>query len=219
MLKRGFLLSGLLLTVAFLLVGQTTTIDTHTEHSAYVQMFQFSPDGKTVVCYTTDGTLLSWDLASRKLLRSQQANAVNATFDSQGKLLSIVGGEGGIRLIDVVANQEVKFLEGADSTYGTKFAFGSDGKTLAMDGREAVKLWDLTTGKEKVSIERPNPDDVLRTVLFSPDGETLAGLSKSITLWSTSTGKQSRSIEINAGLARVAFTPNGKMICVSGSII
>lgn len=219
MLQRGFLLFGLLLTVAFLLVGQTTTTDTRTEHSDYVQMFQFSADSKTVVSYTTDGTLLSWDLESRKLLRLQQAKAERATFDPHGKLLSIVGDARGIRLFDVVANQEVRFLEGADFTSLSDFAFTPDGKTLAFTKGVhgyVVKLWDVTTGKEKVSIERPNPDDFLEILLFSPDGETLAGLSHSLTLWSASTGKQSRSIEIRGGLARLAFTPNGKMICVSG---
>ena len=53
-------------------------------------------------------------------------------------------------------------------------------------------------------------------MLFSRDGGTLATLSKSIDLWSVGTGKQLRSIKINAGLARMAFTPDGKKICVSG---
>lgn len=223
MLQRGFLRFGLLVTVAFSLIGQPTTTDTRSRDSTYVIMFQFSPDGKSIITYTFDGTLSTWDIASRKLLRSQQAKTEKATFDPQGRLLTFVRDEKGSRLIDVVANQDVTVLDGAYFYSTTKFAFGPDGKTLAFDDRDVVKLWDLTTGKEKPSIKRlgPDPDDAgpsdfLNVLIFSPDGQTLAGLSRSITLWSTSTGKRSRSIEINAGLARMAFTPDGKRICVSG---
>lgn len=219
MFLRRFVVLGLMLTSAFLLVGQTS----NSEGRSYVQMFQFSPDGKSVVSYTFEGALLSWDLASRKLQRSQQAQAdyvgfSNLTFDPQGNLLSIVSAERGISLMDVVRNQEVKFLEIPDFRYFSKFAFSPDGKTLAFaeNSSDVIKLWDVTTGKEKASIERPSPHDRLDTMLFSNDGATLAGLGSSITLWSAATGKQMSLIKIDAGLARLAFTPDGKKICVSG---
>jgi WD40 repeat protein len=145
--------------------------------------------------------------------------ADNLTFDPQGNLLSIVKAGGGIRLIDVASNKEVKFLEIPDFTYLNKFELSPDEKTLAFtegNDSDVIKLWDVTAGKEKASIKRPNPDDRLNTMLFSNDGTTLAGLSGSITLWSTATGKQLGLIKINAGLARMALTPDGKMICVSG---
>jgi WD40 repeat protein len=213
---RGFLLFGLLLTSAFFVVGQTST---NPERRSYVRMFQFSSDSKTVVSYTFEGTLLSWDLESRKLLRSQQVKADNLTFDLQGNLLSIVKAGGGIRLIDVASNKEVKFLEIPDFTYLDKFALSPNGKTLAFtegNDSDVIKLWDVAAGKEKASIKRSNPDDVLSTMLFSTDGTTLAGLSRSVTLWSAATGKQSGLFKINAGLARMALTPDGKTICVSG---
>jgi WD40 repeat protein len=219
MVVRGFFALGLLLTTAFHLVAQTSTSETSTERRSYVRMFQFSPDSKTIVSYTFDGALLSWDLQSRRLLRSQQAKADDTTFDPLGNLLTIETAAEGIRLIDAARNQEVKFLEVPDFTYLYKFVLSPDGKTLAFtEGNyiEFIKIWDVTTGKEKATIKRPNPDDALNTMLFSNDGATLAELGRSITLWSASTGKQLSSIKIDAGLVRMAFTPDGKMICVSG---
>ena len=224
MLQRAFLSFGIVLTAAFLLAGQTPTKEAEQTQTSdadhdYVRMFQFSSDGKTIVVQTFDGTLLWWDLETRKLLRSKQTKSENATFDPQGKLLSIVRDKTGTRVIEVIANQEVKSLEGANFTSLSKFAFSPDAETLAFTESTQgliLKLWDVTTGKEKASIERPDANDFLNTLLFSPDGQMLAGLSHSITLWSVSSGKPSRSIKIDAGLARMAFTPDGKMICISG---
>lgn len=219
MFLRVFMALGLLLTLAFVLVGQTSD----SERRSYVQMFQFSPDSKSVVSYIFDGALLTWDLESRKLIQSQQAKAdyvgvSDLTFDAQGNLLSIISAERGISLMDVVRNREVKFLEIPDFRYFGKFAFSPEGKTLAFteNSSDVIELWDVTTGKQKASIERPNPHDSLNTMLFSNDGTTLAGLDSSLTLWSAATGKQLSLIKINAGLSRMAFTPDGKKICVSG---
>ena len=219
MFLRRFVVLGLMLTSAFVLVAQTS----NTEERSYVRMFRFSLDGKSVVSYTFEGALLSWDVASRKLQRSQQAHADyvgvgDLAFDPQGNLLSIVSAERGIRFMDVARNQEVKFLEIPDFRYFGKVAFSPDGKTLAFaeNSGDVIKLWDVTTGKEKASIKRPDSHDRLDTMLFSNDGAMLAGLGTSITLWSAATGKQSGLIEIDAGLSRMAFTPDGKKICVSG---
>src|SRR5688500_15668236 len=98
MLQRGFLFLASLLACALPLVGQTTT-----SYSNYVHTFRFSPDAKTITGFNGE-TVLSWDLASRKLIRSQQAKSENATLDDQGRLLSVVGDEKGVRVMDVVAN-------------------------------------------------------------------------------------------------------------------
>jgi hypothetical protein len=58
MFLRGLVLFGLLLTSAFLVVGQTSPGDTGAERRYYVRMFQFSSDSKTVVSYTFEGDLL-----------------------------------------------------------------------------------------------------------------------------------------------------------------
>ncbi len=217
--QRGFVLVGLLLTVSLLAVGQITDDPTN---PGYVHSFQFSADGKSILGYTGT-TLLSWDLETRKLIQRQKVEAEDGTFVQIGKLLSIVRDDNGIHVTDLVSNQELKFINGVYLYNTSKFAFNPDATTLAFDDREVVKLWDLTTAKEKPSITRTNPypadsgrDDFMQKLRFSPDGKTLAGLSGIITLWSSSTGKQLRSIEINAGLMRMDFTPDGKMICVSG---
>src|SRR5438874_10220189 len=92
-------------------------------------------------------------------------------------------------------------------------AFSQDGKTLAI-GDSALQLWDLTTGKKRVSLARKEDwldvrpwaySDVLG---FSPDGKTLVSaglhnikdkkgfLSAQLTLWDVATAKERTTIAI-----------------------
>ncbi len=53
-------------------------------------------------------------------------------------------------------------------------AFSGDGRRLATgsNGREAVKLWDMSTHREAVALS--GPGSLFDFVAFSPDGQQLA---------------------------------------------
>jgi WD40 repeat protein len=66
-------------------------------------------------------------------------------------------------------------------------SWSPDGKTLAsasMDG--TVKLWDVTTGKEKATLKGHTA--AVYSVSWSPDGKTLASAScdQTVKLWDVS---------------------------------
>jgi endonuclease YncB( thermonuclease family) len=64
-------------------------------------------------------------------------------------------------------------------------AFSPDGKTLASCGEPRVKVWDLKTRREIITLEAPEDVRWARAVAFSPDGKTLAFLwdDGTIGLW------------------------------------
>jgi WD40 repeat protein/tRNA A-37 threonylcarbamoyl transferase component Bud32 len=53
-----------------------------------------------------------------------------------------------------------------------KVAFAPDGKTLASCASDMIKLWNVATGQELLSLE--SPDGNVTSLQFSPDGRTLA---------------------------------------------
>jgi RNA polymerase sigma factor (sigma-70 family) len=104
-------------------------------------------------------------------------------------------------------------------------AFSPDGKTLASGGWEnAVRLWDVATGKE---IRRFTPakgqgsqNTKVASVAFSPDGKRLAAgtgnASSNLVIWETATGKEmQRFRDIQRQLTSIAFTPDGKGLAAS----
>jgi hypothetical protein len=66
--------------------------------------------------------------------------------------------------------------------------FSPDGVLLAMAGVKVIRLWEVTTGKERVSIPVPGGSG---HVAFSPDVKSVVtgGDDKVIRLWELASGK------------------------------
>ena len=92
-------------------------------------------------------------------------------------LLTISTSSGGtVRLWDLFAHREVATWRGHSGVWGA--ALSSDARRLATggtDAREAVKLWDLATQRELLSL--PADGQFFLHVAFSPDGNTLMATS------------------------------------------
>jgi WD40 repeat protein/beta-lactamase regulating signal transducer with metallopeptidase domain len=78
---------------------------------------------------------------------------------------------------------------------GSATAVTDDGKTLAVSGGTAVRLYEVETGKELRTIEGPATG--LVSLLFSPDGKTLAGRGgdDGVTMWDSASGRERRKIK------------------------
>jgi RNA polymerase sigma factor (sigma-70 family) len=97
-------------------------------------------------------------------------------------------------------------------------AFSPDGKTLASGSYQTIKLWDVTTGKEKATLKGHTHN--VFSVAYSPDGKTLASASEdqTIKLWDMATAKEKATLKGHTGTGwSVAFSPDGKTLA-SGSM-
>jgi WD40 repeat protein len=98
-------------------------------------------------------------------------------------------------------------------------AFSSDGKTLAS-GSDAVRIWDLATGKETVIAESGgNPG--IQSVAISPDGKLIASaqMGKGVRLQELPSGKDVRtllpSVDPHSGagfMAQLDFSSDGRTL-------
>jgi WD40 repeat protein len=84
----------------------------------------------------------------------------------------------------------------------------------------SVRVWDLATGKEKITLLKGHPDTV-RAVAFSADGKYVAaGVGYNVIDWEVATGKIRLTVRMRTGSGResmyeittVAFSPDGKTL-------
>ena len=124
---------------------------------------------------------------------------------------------------DSLASGEVPLPEGSIARLGrgeiwVKSALSADGKRLAAGSRYGVWLRDGETGAEVARMEG-SADGIRRTLVFSPDGSTLAGGGEdgSVRLWDVASGGYKDTPEKHRGrVLAMAFSPDGVTLATTG---
>jgi WD40 repeat protein/beta-lactamase regulating signal transducer with metallopeptidase domain len=150
---------------------------TRLRHAANVTFVSILPGGKKVITGSQDGTIRLWDLDKGKEIRRFPRPTPIAAKQPRGKEA--------VRRATVM-----QVLGGARSRGRFPIAVTADGKTLAAAGGNVIQLWEIESGKERRKIL--GPASGVAGLLFSPDGQTLAGRAsdRDLFLWSARTGKQ-----------------------------
>ncbi len=193
----------------------------------------FSPDGRTIVSGSNDGSVWVWNVKTgehRQILTAEQEWVSSVAFSPDGKIIASGGAcvEGmcpGISLLDTQTGKRLKSFGGLYTTLSV--CFSPDGKTLASSGDEwgsNIRLWDVQTGellktlKKRTAFEDFKGRDV-NSVVFSPDGKTIASGSGNgtIRLWNANTGEFIKYLVGHTkSVNSVAFSPNGNTLISTG---
>lgn len=180
----------------------------------------FSHDG-TALAVGTVGELSVWDVATGRrvqVLLSEELDvfsmASDVSFAPDGKTLAALlaqpGGRIMARVCDVATGQTRLRLD-VDPKFCSNVQFSSDGKLLAIGGKNAVRVWDVASWKELPRIEVGTDAYILR---LSPDGRMMAyGGGDVIHLREFPGGKSIGKLAGHEGkIVGLAFSPDGKML-------
>jgi WD40 repeat protein len=144
-----------------------------------IWLADLSSDDRFLATGCLNGTVKLWDFPSGQhetTFTNREASRCAAFFSPDGRMLVSTSWGGTVRLRDLFAHREVAAWRGHSGVWGA--AFSPDGRRLATggaDAREAVKLWDLATQRELLSL--PAEGQFFLHVAFSPDGSTLMATS------------------------------------------
>ncbi len=143
-----------------------------------VARIAFSPDGQWLATgATVNRSILLWNLRSGSPRSFEEGVTPGVTmalaFSPDGALLASAGfPEHHVRLWDRVSGRLCRVLEGHSRPVNS-IAFSADGSLLASVGNDGtLGLWTVATGVRRLSLNVGAT--WLRTVAFSPDGQTLA---------------------------------------------
>ena len=176
----------------------------------YVRNVVFSPDGKTLANTTGGKAIHLWDTVSgQHKYDIFEHLAADVAFSPDGKTLV----SGGARIIlwdSVTRHQKMVLSESGD------VAFSPDGQLLATANKAGpIRLWDPNTGKRQKTLTLPthtnNPS--IDSILFSPDGQTLASGGDGLTLWNVNNGSVKAWRRFSA--SALSFSPDGRMLATT----
>ncbi len=176
-------------TVSLWSVRKEQKIREFSEVSEGVTAMVFSPDGTTLALGLANGEIRIWDVATGATIGNfkgtsspifSRARIVSLAFSQDGTALSSGSYDGTVMEWDLATGRPSVTLEGKLGQCG---AFSPDGTIFATTWARWVRLFDMSTGDIIATLEGHN--DAIFSVVFSPDGRTLASGSRdgTILMW------------------------------------
>jgi len=178
-------------------------------HGGPVTALGFSPDGSRVVSVGSDGSVLSWDVASRR--------QVGTLFHhGSGRVRAVALGPEG-RMLVTAGELGAKTWEAETGSPGVSLGAGRAVTAVALDpaGLKAftgtpagdVEAWDVATGERLWVADLGGPADVLAV---ASDGRRLAaaGAGGQVRTWVLHGTGESRAVQLPGPVVALAFAPD-----------
>jgi WD40 repeat protein len=180
----------------------------------------FTPDDRAIVSAGEDGTIRFWDAASGTPLGAHEGHSGRIwglALSPDGKTLASAGRDGTVRLWEPEPPRALPGLPGG--THARNFSFTRDGRnsmTLEDGPPRRVSRRDAATGEILGWTPIDLPDSFAWTA-FSPDGETLAGVSqeRKFCFWSTATGRLRDTLNFEVQEGTPVFSPDGRFVALA----
>lgn len=184
--------------------------------TAPVDSLALSPDGSTLATHSRDGKLRIWELPGGRLRHTFTEYGVSevVTFSPDGHTLAVAtaGDRGELVLWDPASGRKLRTFAIPDGSV-RGMAFSPDGRTVAAASAEAVRVWDVATGRTRHRFtSHPDP----QAVTFGPDGRTVAAAGRDglVRVWDVATGRVRTTHDSQVEGVAVRFSPDRRTYAV-----
>jgi WD40 repeat protein/serine/threonine protein kinase len=189
-------------------------------HGDTVYHAVYRADGARLVTAGGDGTVKIWDAASGTLVRELKHDGrrlryyvvalspdgtIVAAIDIAGEVAHVWDADTGALLAEL-RNDAAAF---------PSLAFSADGRWLAASGGDDVRVFDVQTWAQVLTITGPR----IHSLSFDPTGPRLVTGSTGgdAAIWAIPSGERIRHLrEIGEPVDALAFSPNGELVVLAG---
>jgi WD40 repeat protein/tRNA A-37 threonylcarbamoyl transferase component Bud32 len=189
------------------------------EHERLVCSVTFDPTRAALVTGSYEGTVLFWDLATRKpvgeTIRVAARPVYSARVSSDGGKVLTGGSLGAAEIWDGETRKRIAELTGHTSeVYAV--ALSPDGRTALTGCHDnSAQLWDMTTFQR---IGEPLlHGGLVMSVAFGPDGRTImtGSADRMVRLWDIA-DSGGRVLRHRGAILAAVFSPDGKYVLTGG---
>lgn len=170
------------------------------DHGQNTEKIIFSPDGRLLAAVGRNSVEL-WDAVSGQHIAKlkHDTSVHDACFSSDGKMIATASSDKTARIWQTEDGEELNRFDYRGDARAV--AFGANDKTLAVGGRSvAIEIWDIELGTMKDRLYGGS----VNTMVFSPDGETLAAAGSSkVTFWNANNGSKTLSPDYEGRVSQV----------------
>lgn len=138
---------------------------------------EISPNNMAVSCASREGTVMYWDIGSKKLLGSfghKTHDLSFSTFSPDGTYLMLGYENGAVRLYHLPTGKW-KDMRATHEGPVRLITMSADGTRLATH-TDKIQIWDMHAGIRTAKYETAYDTSHINQILFSPDGRYLAVL-------------------------------------------
>ncbi|MDX2217137.1 MAG: hypothetical protein SFY66_27970 [Oculatellaceae cyanobacterium bins.114] len=205
------------------------------DHGSRVTSVSISPDGNVIASGAMDSTVKLWNRQGDllQILTGQSDRITGLNFNADGTLLAIASADDTVKIWghDTPTAAEFETVKTLRVDRVISINFGPDDSLASTDGNNTIRLWKLS-GIQPVTLQEPN--SLLASVSFSPDGRTIAAggivnnpeeLEESnpsdqaenngaLILWGID-GRQKARFVAHGSVDSISFSPNGEQIAIA----
>ena len=177
-----------------------------------------SRDGRLLAAGRDDGQVHLWQTADGTLAGTlsvgEAASVTCLAFSPEGNVLAAASSEGGVNLWQAREGTLLRTLRHTGTV--DRMAVSAGGQLLVVDGSGVVQAWDVP-GE---AVLKSWWDAGLWETALSPDGRLLALRDQAdgkVRLWRVTDRTPLHTLEgYGAGVAKVAFSPDGQILVANG---
>jgi WD40 repeat protein len=190
-------------------------------HEKEITDMDFAAQVDRLATGSKDKTARVWNTASGEHQSFEhEAEVFAVALSGDGKLLAAAtpGDSGSLRIWDIDANKPHGKLDGKKLPFLTDIRLNRDGKYLATtDSYGTLSVWNVASGIKKAQAYH---DDIIESVRFSPDGNSIATGSIDMTarIWDVQTGDELKRLTGHTNsVFDLAFSPDGSRIATASA--